>query len=1224
MTRFLTCLVASLFAFAITAQPCAPQVNLGGTVSFCQGNTLVLDAGNPSANHLWSTGATTQRISVTTGGSYWVKVTNNCASVSDTVQVRVETPAYPNLGPNRPLCDGQVILRANRSNATYQWSDGSTADSLIVQQPGLYWLAQSNNCGTFYDSIQIGAAQYLQFSLGADTSICSNSYTLSIPNRVTGNFRWSNNGTVRSTTVRNTGWYWAEVNNACGTFRDSIYLQLGQNLNTGFPDTLYFCPGASASLTSPLIGQHNWSNGSTSAQATFTSAGTYIYTLTHACGTLRDTVTVVQQNGNALSLGPDRTFCNYLLLSSNISGRSYRWSTGARSPSIVANQSGWYWLQVNTACGNFRDSVYLTLRRSPFFPGGDTVGVCKDSTAWLDAGAWGPNTSYLWDDGSQSRLRLITDTGTYSVTIRNQCDTVTDQFYAEYDYPFQKRFRDTTVCQNSQYYLHMPPLDATDTAYWNNGSIQDSIPVNQTGYYILTLINACDTVRDSAYIQVSFPPQGFSSPGFSLCADSSRKIGPPPVINTQYLWSTGATTDSILINQPGTYWLRSTNDCGSRVDTIEIYRDSVIDLQLGADRILCRPDTAFVFLPYRRGRQFFVNGQKLQAPYFSTTTSGTFIVEGRNHCGTSIDTLRIDFYPAPRERLTNTTICRNGSLTLDASQNPAVSYRWNTGATSSSITVQQGGWYWVDLSTPCRSIRDSVLVTVVDSLAVFDLGNDTIFCEGTLLLQAPVVPNTQYRWQNSWSGTNFLVSQSGTYYLTMSNACGSVSDTIEVLITGPPRAVLGTQVDYCATNQFYLNAQNPGSTYRWSTGDTTQSILVQQPGQYWVQIRNDCGQISDTVTVVPQYPLQLDLGVDTAICQGQSLLIDPRTNGAQCLWQNGSTDSTFLATQSGWIWLEATNLCGVYRDSLYLEVIEVPRFDIPDSAICYQGGLVSLSGPGGLLNYRWSNGDTSQNSTFTQAGSYWLTVQNRCFSYTDSFELREEYPIEPGLPEDTLLCENEDLIIDLSRLDRTPRWENGLRTKVRRINKAGLYWLWVDNSCGRFYDSIYVEFQPALGDTTQELLLCFDDSLTIDLREQDYNLRWNDGSSDSLKVIRDSGIYYVDLQNLCGPARYTYQITESDCDCPMYMANAFTPNNDGINDRYLPKHACSLVSYDLKIFDRWGKLLFSSQDADQGWDGTSDGQPVPGAVYLYRVRYRYRSQQGISEAERHGHFSLIR
>lgn len=1213
-----------LFAFAMQGQPCAPQVNLGGTVAFCQGNTLVLDAGNPNANHLWSTGATTQQISVTTGGTYWVKVTNNCASVSDTVQVIVESPALPNLGPNRPLCEGQIVLRANSPGATYQWSDGSSADSLVVRQAGGYWLAQTNNCGTFYDSVQIGSAQYLRFSLGADTSICSNDYTLRIPNAVTGTFNWSNNATGRRTIVRNSGWYWAEVNNACGNFRDSIYLQFGQNLNTGFPDTLYFCPGATASLTSPLIGQHRWSTGSTTATATFSSAGVYTYTLTHACGVYRDTVTVLVQNGTGLSLGPDSTFCNNMILSSNITGRSYRWNTGARSSSIYVNKSGLYWLQVNTACGNFRDSVQLTLRRSPFFPDGDTVGICKDSTAWLDAGTWGPNTSYLWDDGSQNRFRQISDTGTYSVTIGNTCDTVFETLYAEYDYPFQKRLRDTSVCQNSNYHLYMPPLDATDSAYWDNGSVQDSIPIGQTGYYILNLINACDTVRDSAYVQVTFPPQGFSSGGFSVCADSSRLIGPLPVANTQYLWSTGDTTDSIRISQPGTYWLRATNICGSRTDTIKIFRDSLIDLQLGADRVLCQPDTAFVFLPYRMGRQFFVNGQKLQDPFFATTTSGTFIVRGENHCGSVTDTLRIDFHPAPREVLFNTTICRGGSLTLDASQNPAVNFQWSTGATSSSIVVQQGGWYWVDLSTPCRSIRDSVLVTVVDSLAPFNLGNDTIFCEGTLLLQAPVVANTQYRWQNSWSGTSFLVTQSGTYYLRMQNACNTVTDTIEVLITGPPRAVLGTTVDYCATNQFFLNAQNPGSSYQWNTGDTTQMLLVTQPGKYWVHIQNDCGQIRDTVTVIPQFPLSLNLGPDTTICQGTSMRFDPRTEGAQCLWQDGSTDSTFLATQSGWIWLQATNLCGVYTDSVFLEVIEVPRFDIPDSAICYQGGQVDLRGPGGMRSYLWSTGDTSQQVRFTQPGLYWLQVQNRCFSYTDTFELREEFPIEVGLPADTVLCERDELVLDLNRLDRTPVWENGLVSKVRRITKAGLYWLAVDNSCGRFYDSIRVDFEPQLRDTVQDLLLCFEDSLTIDLRTQDYNLRWSDGSSDSLKVIRDSGQYVVSLTNLCGTAEYTYVVQERDCDCPMFMASAFTPGGDGLNEYFTPVHSCALVDYELSIFDRWGKLLFQTRSDQPGWDGRYQGTILPSGVYLYKLRYRFNNGMGIESKTRHGHFTLLR
>ena len=75
--------------------------------------------------------------------------------------------------------------------------------------------------------------------------------------------------------------------------------------------------------------------------------------------------------------------------------------------------------------------------------------------------------------------------------------------------------------------------------------------------------------------------------------------------------------------------------------------------------------------------------------------------------------------------------------------------------------------------------------------------------------------------------------------------------------------------------------------------------------------------------------------------------------------------------------------------------------------------------------------------------------------------------------------------------------------------------------------------------------------------------------------------------------------------CQFYVATAFTPNGDGINDRFLVKYndACEMLQYDIKIFDRWGRLVFESKDPGEeaSWDGTNDGQNVKEGVYMWKV-----------------------
>lgn len=101
--------------------------------------------------------------------------------------------------------------------------------------------------------------------------------------------------------------------------------------------------------------------------------------------------------------------------------------------------------------------------------------------------------------------------------------------------------------------------------------------------------------------------------------------------------------------------------------------------------------------------------------------------------------------------------------------------------------------------------------------------------------------------------------------------------------------------------------------------------------------------------------------------------------------------------------------------------------------------------------------------------------------------------------------------------------------------------------------------------------------------------------------------------------------------CPLYVPNAFTPNGDDLNERFTVKHSedCEMLSYNIKIFDRWGQLVFESDDASfsRSWDGTLDGKPVQQGVYMYKISAKlvnYNLQSEASLANRQGSLVLIR
>lgn len=98
--------------------------------------------------------------------------------------------------------------------------------------------------------------------------------------------------------------------------------------------------------------------------------------------------------------------------------------------------------------------------------------------------------------------------------------------------------------------------------------------------------------------------------------------------------------------------------------------------------------------------------------------------------------------------------------------------------------------------------------------------------------------------------------------------------------------------------------------------------------------------------------------------------------------------------------------------------------------------------------------------------------------------------------------------------------------------------------------------------------------------------------------------------------------------CAIFAANAFTPNGDGVNDLFsvVVSENCAPVSYHLRVYDRWGRLVYESIDASEAFDGYYDGQKLKEGVYLWRLTARYEvpSQTRIVSIDERGSVVLIR
>lgn len=295
---------------------------------------------------------------------------------------------------------------------------------------------------------------------------------------------------------------------------------------------------------------------------------------------------------------------------------------------------------------------------------------------------------------------------------------------------------------------------------------------------------------------------------------------------------------------------------------------------------------------------------------------------------------------------------------------------------------------------------------------------------------------------------------------------------------------------------------------------------------------------------------------------------------------------------------------------------------LPDLQLCAGDSVwVQLPADSNLV-FRWQDGDSSRSKQLSQPGLYWVDIDNGCFSLRDSFYLNLQYPPLRPLPADTSFCAGDSLVLVPQPGDYSWHWQDGDSLPLT-IHSPGQFILLLHNSCGSFPFPIQVRQQnepdfylPA--DTT----ICMGAPLLWQINaDSSWHFQWADGATSATRSFTDSGLYQLTVSNHCGSTTKSMQLAFEDCSCKLWMPTAFSPNNDGLNDVFAPNTICKLTDYEIRIYNRWGELLFVSQQAQNGWDGNINGQPAPPGIYVFVVHYH---RDTLGPRIESGSFSLIR
>jgi gliding motility-associated-like protein len=193
---------------------------------------------------------------------------------------------------------------------------------------------------------------------------------------------------------------------------------------------------------------------------------------------------------------------------------------------------------------------------------------------------------------------------------------------------------------------------------------------------------------------------------------------------------------------------------------------------------------------------------------------------------------------------------------------------------------------------------------------------------------------------------------------------------------------------------------------------------------------------------------------------------------------------------------------------------------------------------------------------------------------------------------DTLLSGQQDSLITI------PRSSPGTDTFTCQVLNDSL--CLVSNPFPVYWAPLPVSAVLGSADTS----ICQPDSLLLNaFTDNSFQYRWQDGSTQPFFNVTQDGTYTVTISNSCGSAVAQKTVRFVQCDYNVYVPNAFTPNNDGNNDRFRAHFFSLPASFFMQIFNRSGLEIYASKDPANGWDGTFDNTRQPPGVYVWYIRF---------------------
>lgn len=935
----------------------------------------------------WNNGATTQTISNVGPGTYKLVVTDG-AGCQDSSTITVNNASTMTLTKaiTQSLCGSSTGSASIMSVVggvapyTYKWSSGQTTASITNVPAGNYSVTVTDATGCAeISSFNITNSNDFVLGINKTDAACNGVSSGSATAQLTGGtspltYKWSTGATTPAIANLSAGTYALTVSDAAGCQQSSsITINNGVALTVNTTTTTSLCNASSGSVsvtsvtngTAPF--SYKWSSGQTTQTISNVSAGNYTVSVTDASGcTAIAQVAVINSNGFTLQIAPTNAACNGVSNGSAVAqvfggtgGFSYKWSTGASTPTIANIGAGTYSLTVTDASG-CKDSSTTTIGNAKTLTINATTantlcnGTTGSATVATVAGGTAPFI-YKWSNGQTTQTATNLANGTYNVTVTDASGCIADG--------------------------------------------QVNVQTNPISISFTTTDAACSGIKNGAV--------------------TAQVVGGAPGTYS-YIWNTGATTATINNLEAGSYKVTVSGAGCTESGTVNVNNIKTLNLTTTTANTLCNGTTGSTTASVTGGTApltyIWSSGQTTQTATNLAIGNYNVTVTDASGCAVS-GQAAVQANPISVVVSKTNATCdgvNNGTATAlvnDGAIGATYTYVWSNGSTTPSVSGLTSGTYKVVVSG--NGCKDSSTV-VINNTTVVSLTTTTSNATCTGNDGAATVTNVtggvgpfMFNWSNGATTQTAIGLKTGNFSVTVTdaNGCKASANPVTVNTTNLVIAATPTVTDAsCGQNNgkvvFAYAGGTAPYTVKWSGGNNSENLAG---GNYNFTITDANGcQTTQTATIADKGGIK------------SSFIATPTVNNSKCdsisyAFANTSTGSTVGATYkwlfsdnrtstdqnpttifggvSGEARLITTSIEGCSDTSRQVFNLNTLKVDVQDTALTCQNSGISVlaknNNPNFPVTYSWTPssivtaGATTANPTVTP------TALGRNVAYVD-------------------------------------------------------------------------------------------------------------------------------------------------------------------------------------------------------------------------------------------------